>query len=116
MTVIPVAPDRTRYEVTDENRKVVVSAYENDVKIHYRGPGGEDTKQTLAMEVTVRQGEQVTRDERCAAAAKMQNDGDGKMPLFSTWEAKVVGSGAIAVLTCWALCFGHSDPVSPWKP
>jgi hypothetical protein len=116
MTVIPVAPERTRYEITDENRKVVVAAYENDVKIHYRGPGGVETKETLAMEVTVHQGEQVTREERCAAGTDVDDAIDANAGILNTWWAKGPGLAAIAVLTCWALCSGGGNAVSPSAP
>ncbi len=115
MTVVPLTQEWTRYTVIDAGGKVVVAAYENDVKIHYRHVASQRSKDTGSPDVTVHRGEQVTRDERCGARAKPAQilDANGAI-LNSTW-ARGTGIVAISVLTCWALCRGN-EPVSPEKP
>jgi hypothetical protein len=115
LTVIPLTEGWTRYDVTDVDGKVTVVARENDVKIHYAGAAVRTTRQAGSMDVTVHQGEQATREERCGAAYKPSDaiDANGAL-LNNPW---VVGTGvaAIAALTCWALC-RSGNPVSPDKP
>jgi ferric-dicitrate binding protein FerR (iron transport regulator) len=115
ITVSPIKQAWTRYDVTDVDGKVTVAAHEEDVKIHYQGAAIRQSKQAAFSDVTVHQGEQATREERCGAAAKPADgiDADGAI-LNSIW-AKGAGIVAISVLTCWALCRGDG-PVSPSKP
>lgn len=116
ITIIPVAPTAlTRYEVADLDGKVNVSAYESDVKIHYGGGAARASKPESASEATVRQGQQVTREEHCGPAGLPKAAVVAKGAILnSPWA---IGSGGIAVgvVTCWALCRG-GDPVSPSKP
>jgi len=115
LTVTPLAQAWTRYDVTDVDGKVTVAAHENNVRIHYQGAAVRQSKQAAFADVTVYQGEQATREERCGAAAKPSDivNADGAI-LNSIW-AKAAGLAAIGVLTCWALCRGD-NPVSPAKP
>jgi hypothetical protein len=113
LTVIPQTPDWTRYNVSDVDGKVTVAAYQNDVKIHYRGAVGRQSKPAGRSEATVHQGEQVTREERCGAPAKSVVI-DAKGAILNSLWAKGAGIGAIA-LTCFLLCLGD-EPISPSKP
>ena len=65
ITVIPLTQDWNRYDVTDVDGRVMVAAHQNDVKIHYQGAATRLSKQARSSDVTVHQGEQVTREERC---------------------------------------------------
>jgi hypothetical protein len=115
LTVIPLTPEWTRYDVTDVDGKMTVAAYENDVNIHYQAAVARRSKQALSSDVTVHQGEQVTRDERCGAAAKPAEVINAKGAILNSVWAKAAGLGAIGILTCWALC-RDDDPISPSKP
>ena len=84
MTVIPLTQEWTRYDVIDADGKVTVVAYENDVKIHYRRAAARQSKHAGLADVTVHRGEQVTRDERCGAAAKPAEALDAKGAILNT--------------------------------
>jgi hypothetical protein len=111
ITVIPLTQDWNRYDVTDVDGRVMVVAHQNDVRIHYQGAATRLSKQARSSDVTVHQGEQVTREERCGAPARPA-EATGTT-LNSIW-AKGAGIAAVGILTCWALCRGD-EPVSPSK-
>jgi hypothetical protein len=110
ITVIPLTQDWNRYDVTDVDGRVTVAAHQNDDKIHYRAAATRVSKQTRSSDVTVHQGEKVTREDRCGAAAPPAGTMD---TLDSPW-AIGIGAVAIGVVTCWALCRG-GEPASPSK-
>lgn len=109
LTVIPLTQEWTRYDVIDVDGRVMVEAHQNDVKIHYQGAPARLSK-TAFSDVTVHQGEQVTREERCGAPPKPIQG-----PLLDSPWAIGAGTAVIGVVTCWALCRGGA-PVSPSKP
>jgi hypothetical protein len=111
LIVIPLTEDWTRYDVVDLDGKVTVSAHQNDVKIHYQGASARLAKQARFSDVTVHQGEQVTRDERCGAGAR---PAAADLGILDTTWAKGIGLAAVGIVTCWALCRG-GEPVSPSK-
>ena len=113
ITVSPITSARTRYDVTDVDGKVKVTAYENDLKVYHHG-AGRGAKQSAGSEVTVHQGEQVTREERCGAAARPVQGVAAKGGLLSSRYAEVAGVVAIG-FACWVVCRGD-DPISPSKP
>jgi hypothetical protein len=115
ITVSPLEQAWTRYDVTDVNGRVTVAAHQDDVKIHYQGAAIRQSKQAAFSDVTVHQGEQATREERCGAAAKPADVINAKGAILNSIWAKGAGIVAIGVLTCWALCH-TDDPVSPSKP
>jgi hypothetical protein len=115
MTIIPLAQEWTRYDVSDAGGKVTVIAHENDVKIHYRRVAARQSKDAGSSDVTVHRGEQVTRDERCRAEYKPAQALDAKGAILNSPWARGTGIIAIGVLTCWALC-REGEPVSPDKP
>ena len=111
LIVIPVTAEWTQYDVIDLDGKVTVAARKSDVRIetrvaglHHEGRG--DT-------VTVHEGEQKTRDERCAAATASPVNATGA--ILNSAVAKWSGAAVVAVLTCWALCRGD-NPISPSSP
>ena len=111
MTVIPLTQEWTRYDVIDVDGRVMVEAHQNDVKIHYQGAAARSSKMAFS-DVTVHQGQQVTRDEeRCGTPA---NPIAATAALDSPW-AVGLGAAVIVGITCWALCRGGA-PVSPSKP
>jgi hypothetical protein len=115
MTVIPITQEWTRYDVIDVDGKMLVVAHENDVKIHYQGAVARRSKLAAFSDVTVHQGEQVTREERCGAPARPADVIDAHGAILNSVWAKGAGIAAIGVLTCWALCRGD-DPISPAVP
>jgi hypothetical protein len=115
MTVIPLTQEWTRYDVIVADGKLMVVAYENDVKIHYRRVEARQSKHAGFSDVTVHRGEQVTRDDRCRAEHKPAQALDAKGAILNSPWAKGAGITAIGVLTCWALC-RQDEPVSPAKP
>jgi hypothetical protein len=115
MIVIPLTQDWTRYDVIDVDGKMTVVAHEHDVKIHYQGAGARRAKTAGFSDVTVHQGEQATREERCGAAARPAEVVNANGAILNSVWAKGAGLTAIGVLTCWALCRGD-DPISPSKP
>jgi len=114
ITVIPVTQESSRYEVIDVDGRVMVAAHQNDVKIHYRAAAARLSKKDGASDVTVHQGEQLTREERCGAPAKPAAELDAAGAILSSPWAIGVGSAAVVALTCWALCRG-GEPVSAAK-
>jgi hypothetical protein len=115
LTVVPLTQEWTRYDVIDTDGKVLVAAYENDVKIHTRHVAAQRSKDRGSSDVTVHRGEQVIRSERCGARAKPAQMLDAKGPILNSPWARGTGIVAIGVLTCWALC-PDPGPVSPDKP
>jgi hypothetical protein len=114
ITVIPLTQDWNRYDVTDVDGRVMVAAHQNDVKIHYQGAAARRSKLVAYSDVTVHQGEQVTREERCGLPARPADAVDAAMATLDSPWAIGIGAAAIGVLTCWALCRGD-EPVSPSK-
>jgi hypothetical protein len=116
LQVIPINPEWTRYDVIDVDGRVTVAAHQNDVRIHYHGAAARRAKEGGPFsDVTVHQGEQVTREEHCAAAARPAEVINANGPFLNSIWAKTAGGIVIAGVTCWALCRGD-DPISPDKP
>lgn len=106
----------THYDVVDLNGKVNVSALKNDVNIDERSSSLRPAKQTAhSNRVTVREGEQKSRDEKCGAADLRQ----GALPTTPILlnSPYAIGAGIITIsgLTCWALC-RSGNPISPDRP
>jgi ferric-dicitrate binding protein FerR (iron transport regulator) len=115
ITVSPLAQAWTRYDVTDVDGRVTVAAQENSILIHYEGAAVRQSKLAAFADVTVHQGEQATRDEKCGASARTGDVVNAKVAILNNIWVKGAGLTAIGVLTCWALCRGD-DPLSPAKP
>ena len=115
MTVVPLTTGWTRYEVTDADGKMQVAAGQNDVKIQYSATVTRHSKQAALSDVTVHQGEQVTREDKCGTTAKPGDVVDARAAILNSTWAKGAGAVAIGVITCYALCRG-GNPVSPSMP
>ncbi|MFZ0868968.1 MAG: hypothetical protein WAN06_20135 [Candidatus Sulfotelmatobacter sp.] len=115
VTVSPPAQEWARYDVTDVDGRVLVLAYQNDVKIHYSGPATWRSKHIELADETVNQGGQATHEDRCGEAPKPAEVANAKAPILDSVWAKAAGITTIGVITCWALCRGD-NPVSPSKP
>jgi hypothetical protein len=116
LTVIPPTQEWARYDVSDVDGRVLVLAYQNDVKVKYRGTAAWRSKHAELADVTVHQGGQATREERCGVAYKTATPADAKGALLNSMWAKGAGIVAVGVITCYALCRTNGNPVSPYKP
>jgi hypothetical protein len=121
ITVVPAHSEWTRYDVSDVDGKVTVWAVKDDVNIDSQNTDSRSARRRLAKasaeseRVTVRQGEQKSRDERCGVGAAKSADVSGIGAMMNSPFARVAGIVAIGVVTCWALCQSGS-PVSPSSP
>jgi len=116
LTVIPVNPAWTQYDVTDVDGKVTVAARTSDVNIEIRGSKlTQGQKGGRAQRVTVREGEQQTREENCAVAPQAPAYVAAKGAILNSPWVKWPAVGAIGIATCWVLCRGD-DPISPTLP
>ena len=116
ITVTPVTSDRTQYSVVDVDGKVKVAASKNDVKIHLHGSASR-TKQGASSDLIVREGEKVTRQERCGAPARPAEGQNASGPALNSPWFWGTGLVAVGVITCLGLvCRPSDDPVSPSKP
>jgi hypothetical protein len=114
ITVTPITSDRTQYDVTDLDGRVQVVASKNDVKIHLHGSLSR-TKQGASSDLIVREGEKVTRQERCGAPARPTEGSEGDGPALNSRLFWITGVVAVGAFTCVGLCH-TDDPVSPSKP
>jgi hypothetical protein len=116
ITVVPVTSEWTQYDVTDVDGKVTVLAHQRDTRIEARVPSSQPKRQASAAEgVIVHEGEQKTREENCAAAAKPPSYVDAKGAILNSIWAKTAAAAVVGGITCWALCRGD-DPISPYHP
>jgi len=111
--------DWTHYDVADVDGKVNVSALKNDVYIDVRSTTPQQAKQAAhSSRVTVREGEQKSRDEKCGAA-DTKTPGGGLSGVGAVMNSPwAIGAGitGIAVLTCFGRLCRDDDPISPTKP
>jgi hypothetical protein len=114
LTVIPVNVDWTKYDVTDTNGKVTVAATKNDVNIDSRGGNARAIKTGNSGRVTVREGEQKSREEKCGAADFKESIAANGAYLNSPF-VKIAAGAIVAGTLCLVLCF-NDDPISPSKP
>ena len=114
LTMIPLTAEWTRYDVNDVDGRVTIAALTNDVKIHYRSGMARRAKKGEFVDTIVHQGELVTRDEHCGAAAKPSDVVTANGAFLNSWGARGAGIGAL-VLTCLLIC-RTDDPVSPSQP
>ena len=117
LTITPAnTTEWTHYDVADLNGKVNVSALKNDVNIEERSGSLRQAKQSgHSNRVSVREGEQKSREEKCGAADFKQ---PGTPLAGAIMNSPYVVGGSllgIGVLTCWALC-RSDDPISPTTP
>jgi len=107
----------TQYDVADVNGKVTVSALKDDVNIDSRSGNPRQASQGgRSNRVTVREGEQKSREEKCGAAdIKESGAVAGKGAILNSPWARGAGMATIVGLTCWALC-QSSNPISPSGP
>jgi hypothetical protein len=116
LTVVPASAEWTQYDVTDVNGKVTVNSRKSDVQIEVRRTGSQQVRQARPSDrVTVREGEQASREGKCAAGTSQPNYVAAKGAILNSPWAKWAGVGVVGTITCLALCRGD-DPVSPYQP
>jgi uncharacterized low-complexity protein len=118
VTVTPVNDaEWTRYDVTDLDGKVTVSALKMDVYIDARSSNPQQARQSAhSSRVTVHEGEQKSREEKCGAAdIKTPGAIAGKGAIMNSPWTIGAGIAGVGVLSCLGLCH-NDDPISPTKP
>jgi hypothetical protein len=120
LTVTPVNDALwTRYDVTDMNSKVTVSALKSDVYIdeHSKKQRELDVKQSRnSGRSMVHETERKTREDKCGGGYLNPSDSPaGKGALLNSPWAIATGAAVVGTLTCLGLCHGD-DPLSPSTP
>jgi hypothetical protein len=116
LTLVPVNPAWTQYDVTEVEGRVTVAARTSDVNIESRGTVlTQGPKGGPAHRITVREGEQQTREENCAGTPQAPAYVVGKGAILNSPWVKWPAASAIGVATCWVLCRGD-NPISPSDP
>jgi hypothetical protein len=116
VTITPVNREAwTQYDVSDTDNKVHVSALKNDVNLESRSSNPAQMKQSSSSRVTVREGEQKSREEKCGGAdVKSGIAGRGALlnsPYLQWSAAGIITAGTL----CLLLCF-NNQPLSPSDP
>jgi hypothetical protein len=118
LTVTPVNETNwTHYEVSDRDGKMTVSALKNDAYINERSKNPKEAKQPeRSGHEMVREGEQKSREDKCGGGyVKSSATTPGVGPILNSPYARLIGAGAIGIVTCFALC-KNDDPLSPSMP
>jgi hypothetical protein len=116
ITAIPAITGWTQYDVTDVDGKVTVAANKSDVNIERRKTASQpELDARHSDKVTVREGEQATREDKCGAAIRAPDYVAGKAAFLNRWEAVAAGAIVVGVITCLGLCH-TDDPMSPSDP
>jgi len=114
--VTPVNLTWTRYDVTDVDGKVTVAALKSDVNIDTRSASLQQAKRSANTgRVSVREGEQKSREEKCGAANVKSPGAAAQDGILNSPYTVGAAAGVVSALTCWALCRGD-DPISPSGP
>lgn len=117
LTITPVNTGWTQYDVTDVDGKVTVSALKSDVNINARSSARQLKQSGESGRVTVREGEQKSREEKCGAADIGRS---AQVPainaMLNSAYARAIGIGIVAGIACFALCRDHNEPMSPSSP
>jgi hypothetical protein len=113
----PVHSNETLFTVTDLSGRFTVSAIRNDVEIKTSSKTSKSAADsTRAEEVTVHQGEQKSRDEKCGESHYETHAAPaGTAGWFSSPYAKIAAAGAVGGILCWIFCRSN-NPASPSIP
>ena len=115
LTVVPVNQDWTRYDVTDTDGKVTVSALKSDVNIDARSGNPQWMKKSATSgRVTVHEGEQKSREEKCGAI-DYKSGIAARGAILNSPYVQYPAIGVIGGIICLALC-RDDDPLSPSTP
>jgi hypothetical protein len=116
VTATPVNQDWTQYVVTDTDGKVTVASLKDDTYIDSRSSNPQPAKAGKSDRTIVRQSEQKTREEKCAAAYRPSDAVDARGAIMNSpyviWPATgVIVGGTLCVLLCF-----DQHPISPSCP
>lgn len=112
VVVIPAIAEWTQYDVSNTNGKVTVLARKRDVNVTSQAKNVTRLSQSeSSRRVTVREGEQQSRDEKCGAADAKSSPGASVAVMNSPYAVStgfaLVGTGAFCILVCF-----NDDPLS----
>jgi len=114
LVATPVNNQETRFEVTDVSGRVSVSAVKSDVYIEYSSRNPKlAVASARSSRVTVVQGQQQSRDDRCGAPG--QSVPAGTAGIFNSPYTQAIAAGGIIGTMCWVFC-GSGNPASPAVP
>lgn len=115
---VPVRSEETLFTTVDDSGRVTVSAVRNDVNINTTAKRSKQVADKDRPEqVTVRQGEQKSRDEKCGASPfETRTVAAGIQGLFNSPYAQGLAAAGIVVTLCLVFCFGGDEPASPSVP
>jgi len=114
---IPVRGEETLFTVTYNDGRVMVSAVRNDVNIKNVSKSPKrNAESSRSEQVTVNQGEQKTREDKCGAASAQSRAAAGTGVLLNSPYAVGAGMAAIGGTLCWVFCSSSDTPVSPSIP
>lgn len=116
IVVIPARNQETLFTVADQSGRVTVSAVRDDVNIKH-SLKRRNASESARSDVTVRQGEQKSRNEKCGAFPYQSGAARaGVAAIFNSPYAEGIGAAAIAGTLCWLFCDTNGNPGSPWVP
>jgi len=116
VTITPANPTEwTHYQVVDLDGKITVMALKLDVYIDALAKRVEEpNKPSQSSRDLVREGEQKSRSEKCAAVY-IKPERPGIAAIMNSTYAKWSAIVAVGVITCFGLCH-DDDPISPSQP
>jgi len=116
VTITPANPaEWTQYQVVDLDGKIAVMSLQLDVYIDARSKNFEEAKKSSqSSHDLVREGEQKSRSEKCAAAY-IKPESPGIVSILNSTYAKWSALAAVGVIACFGLC-RDGDPISPSQP
>jgi len=116
ITITPVHDNAwTHYDVKDLNGKVEVVASKDDVYIDAHSKNVQDVKEEERNRSIVHEGEQKSRDEKCAGGYSRPAQVSAVGDWMNSPYAIAIGSGIVIGITCYAVC-RSSEPLSPACP
>lgn len=114
LTIVPVTVGWTDFDIANIGGKVTVAARKLQVVIEAHSANPLPSKRNAqAGRTIINEGEQVTREEKCALAQKAVPEARDAI-LNSPW-AKAIGGSAASGLLTWVVLRGD-DPASPSVP
>ena len=115
VTVTPVGMEWTHYEVSDVDGRIAISALKNDVYVESHSATAQPAKGAPPARTLVREGQQISRDEKCGATPKQSAPAGARGGILNSPYVIGPATGVIVGVGCWALCRGD-EPISPDHP
>lgn len=116
ITVVPVRPEWTQYDVIDTNGKILVAAHKSDVHVELPlGMKKPSTQPETNHDSVVHEGEQASYQESEACGAPPVPKGPISN-FTSPWTIGGAAGGVVLLLCLTVFCKGSNPPVSPSSP